>query len=102
MAILSLPVKGGVHGTLSGTTADTVNVSGFRSQVLKVIVLASRNNAGAIYARGDKSTAVAEASGTHVIDPGGYVVIDVEQTAEGGELISVVGQNGYKYSCERA
>lgn len=60
---------GGIHNTLSGTTADVVNVTGVTRNTIVEIV--NRHATNAMYARSDGTTAVAEANGTVWIGPNG-------------------------------
>lgn len=80
-----------VHNTLTGTTADTVTITGY-----DVVDIINRTGTAPLYVRyeGDASptTAVAEADGTDVVMPGGFLRVDAGM---GG--ISIVG-DGNAYS----
>lgn len=80
-----------VHNTLSGTTADTVTITGY-----DVVDIINRDSSNPLYVRyeGDASptTAVAAANGTDYVAPGGFLRVDA-----GGGGISIVG-NGNAYS----
>lgn len=80
-----------VHNTLSGTTADTVTITGY-----EVVDIINRSQTEPLYVRyeGDAAptTAVAEANGTDHVAPGGFLRVD---TGQGG--VSIVG-NGNPYS----
>lgn len=80
-----------VHNTLTGTTADTVTITGY--DVVQVI---NRDSADLLYVSYDgtdsPTVAVAEADGTDVVLPGGYIEFDAGGT-DGG-AISVVGDGG--------
>jgi len=82
-----------IHATLTGTTADTVAITGY--DVVDVI----NRGSGPMYVayEGDASptTAVAAADGTDYVAPGGFIRIDANGT-DGGK-ISVVG-DGNAYS----
>lgn len=79
------------HKTLSGTTADSVTITGG----VRLVVI-NRDVSAPLYVRGDGTTAVAEAGGTRYVGPGAWVEID--KPADGG-AVSVVG-NGNAYSVE--
>lgn len=93
MATLNLPTQGGVHATLTGTTADQVNVpfprGPFRAEVL------NRSTGNEIWARGDGTAAVAQATGTSCIPAGSAAVI----TVSNGAFLSIVG-NSDPYSVD--
>lgn len=80
-----------VHNTLSGTTADTVTITGY-----DVVDVINRDPSNPLYVRyeGDASptTAVAAADDTDYVAPGGFIRIGA-----GGGGISIVG-NGNAYS----
>lgn len=77
-----------VHKTLTGTTADTVNLNDQWTQI-EVI---NRSGTAPLYVRADGTTAVAAADNTDVIMAGEAVLISRIPTAG----ISVVGDgNGY-------
>lgn len=95
MANIRLPSSGGVHATLTSTTADRVDVpitnGPFSAEVF------NRATTNAIWARGDGTVAVAAATGTSYIPAGTFRIVRV---IEGGYL-SVVG-NGDAYSVDWA
>lgn len=80
-----------VHNTLSGTTADTVTITGYER-----VAIINRTGTSPLYVayEGDASptTAVAAANDTDVVMPGGFIEVD---TGQGG--ISIVG-DGNAYS----
>lgn len=80
-----------IHATLSGTTADTVTITGY-----DLVDIINRSSSEALWVayEGDASptTAVAAADGTDYVAPGGFLRVDA---GKGG--ISVVG-NGNAYS----
>lgn len=80
-----------IHATLTGTTADTVAITGY-----DVVDIINRSSSEPLWVRyeGDASptTAVAAADGTDYVAPGGFLRVDAGQ---GG--ISIVG-NGNAYS----
>jgi hypothetical protein len=80
-----------VHNTLSGTTADTVTITGFdRIQII------NRDAEDLLYVSYNSTdtptTAVAAADGTDVVLPLGFIEVDANGT-EGG-AVSVVGDGG--------
>lgn len=77
------------HPTLTGTTADTVNLNDEWTEI-EVI---NRSGTASLYVRTDGVTAVAEANETDICLPGEAVLIN--RVAAGG--ISVVG-DGNEYS----
>lgn len=83
-----------IHATLTGTTADTVTITGY-----DVVDIINRSATEPLWVRyeGDASptVAVAAADGTDYVAPGGFLRIDAGGT-DGGK-ISVVG-NGNAYS----
>ncbi len=95
MATYNLPARGGIHKTLTGTTADTVNVPARRAP--RLVEVLNRSTTNAIYARGDSTTAVAAADGTTVIPKESWAVIQVDP----GQTLSVVG-NSDAYSVDQA
>lgn len=80
-----------IHATLTGTTADTVTITGY-----DVVDIINRSATEPLWVRyeGDASptTAVAAADGTDYVAPNGFLRVDAGQ---GG--ISIVG-NGNAYS----
>lgn len=91
MATYTLPSRGGIHKTLSSTTADRVNVPVSRGPIL--VEVFNRAASAGIYVRGDGQTAVAQADGTFYLPANGSITINVNA----GEYVSVVG-NGDAYS----
>lgn len=83
-----------VHKTLSGTTADKVTITGD-----DVVAVVNHDGAQPLYiswnGTDSPTTAVAEASGTDYVAPGGFVEIDADGTS--GGAISIVG-SGNAYS----
>lgn len=82
------------HKTLSGTTADTVAITGY-----DVVDIINRDAANPLYVayEGDDTptTAVAAADDTEYVAPGGFIRVDANGT--GGGKLSIVG-NGNAYS----
>lgn len=93
MATYRLPDLGGLHKTLTSTTADTVTVN-----VGNVEVKNRMSSANPIYVRVDGSVAVSAADGTTIIEPGEYVVFSLPNNVG---ALSIVG-NGDSYSVDRA
>lgn len=77
------------HPTLTGTTADTVNLN---DQWTEIEVI-NRSGSAPLYVRADGTTSVAEADNTDVVMPGEAVLVNRIPAAG----ISVVG-NGNAYS----
>jgi len=97
VASYSLPAAGGIHKTLSGTTADTIAVPYVTVGSREIEVL-NRSTSNPIYVRVGGSAAVAAADGTTVIPAGTGRVFTIRESAP---TISVVG-NGDAYSVDWA
>lgn len=76
-----------VHNTLSGTTADSITITGFET-----VDIINRHSSNPLYFRSDGTAAVGEADGTDVVLPGGFVRHNAD-----GRAISIVG-DGNAYS----
>lgn len=76
-----------VHKTLTTTAADFITITGYDD-----VEIINHDSANWIYFRSDGVTAVAEADGTDVVAPAGFV----RHNADGRE-VSLVG-NGNAYS----
>lgn len=101
MASYQLPNGGGgIHKTLTGTTADTVTVAVFDDVSVNIEVKNRSTSTNPIFVRVDGTTAVASADGTTVIEPGEFFVFDVRQGSNGVATLSVVG-NGDTYDVDR-
>lgn len=83
-----------IHATLSGTTADTVAITGYDT-----VDVINRDASNPLYVayEGDDTpvTAVAAADDTAVVAPGGFIRVDANGT--GGGKLSIVG-SGNAYS----
>jgi hypothetical protein len=95
LATYNLPARGGIHKTLTSTTADVINIPATR--VPRLIEVLNRSTANPIYVRGDSTTAVAAADGTTVVPKESWAVVRVDP----GKTLSVVG-NGDAYSVDHA
>lgn len=95
MATYNLPGEGGIHKTLTSTTADTINIPSKRGP--RLVEILNRSTTQTIYARGDSTTAVAAADGTTAIPKESWAVLRVRA----GKTVSVVG-DGDAYSVHSA
>lgn len=93
MATHTIPASGGVHPTLSATTADTVVLPQGRTP--KAWLVRNRDTTNGLWVRLDGTTAVADADSTLHIPAENYRIIDNTH----GQDLSIVG-NGNVYDVE--